>query len=180
LNTAIWLVIPIILIRYTLLRFISKGALQRAAYFPSLYGIEKYAFYLYQTIMIFLILYLLFLEINIGKIINILGIILYILGIFLYIISILDFARPQKEGLNTKGLYSYSRNPMYVAFFIYFLGIALITESILYLAAVILFQISVHYLIISEERYCIKKFGEEYEKYMHSVNRYFGRKRVDQ
>jgi protein-S-isoprenylcysteine O-methyltransferase Ste14 len=36
----------------------------------------------------------------------------------------------------------------------------------------IFFQISAHWIILSEERWCIKKFGEEYIKYMNRVRRY--------
>jgi protein-S-isoprenylcysteine O-methyltransferase Ste14 len=40
------------------------------------------------------------------------------------------------------------------------------------LVILVIFQISVHFLIISEERWCRGKFGEPYEKYMLEVRRY--------
>ena len=86
--------------------------------------------------------------------------------------SIIDFAKPQDNGINKNGLYNYSRNPMYVAFFIYFLGCSLLINSIPYFIVLIIFQISVHYLILSEERWCIKEFGEKCINYMKRVSRY--------
>lgn len=68
--------------------------------------------------------------------------------------------------------YRISRNPMYVACFIYFLGCVLLTQSLILLAILIVFQISAHWIIRSEERWCIKKFGEEYKSYMSEVRRY--------
>ncbi|HMA60185.1 MAG TPA: methyltransferase [Halanaerobiales bacterium] len=175
-NNAVWLIIPIILIRYLLLRSISEEAYQRASYFPPLEGKEQYAFYIYQVALIFMLFYTIFLDIQTESAINILGFIIYIIGILSYIVSMYDFARPQADGLNNKGIYSFSRNPMYVAFFLYFLGIALITKSVLYFIVLMVFQISVHYIILSEERACLTEFGDEYKVYMQEVNRYLGRK----
>lgn len=33
-------------------------------------------------------------------------------------------------------------------------------------------KISAHWIILAEERWCIKKFGEEYKNYMNKVRRY--------
>ena len=176
-SNAFLLVIPVILIRYLLLKAISEDAYQRAAYFPPLEGKERYAYHIYQATTIFMLIFTIFLRIQSDSMVNIVGFISFILGTFLYIISMYSFARPQSDGLNNKGLYRFSRNPMYVAFFLYFLGIALITESILYLIVVIIFQISVHYIILSEERACLSEFGTAYEEYMNEVNRYLGRSR---
>ena len=53
---------------------------------------------------------------------------IYLFGLALCAISMRDFARPDANGMNTKGLYRYSRNPMYVAYFVCFLGIAFLTK----------------------------------------------------
>ena len=41
------------------------------------------------------------------------------------------------------------------------------------MALVIMFQISAHWIILSEERWCLDRFGEAYEEYMKKVRRYF-------
>lgn len=76
------------------------------------------------------------------------------------------------NGINLNELYRVSRNPMYVAYFIYFLGCVFLTRSWILLALLISFQISAHWFILSEERWCIREFGEEYIKYMNKVRRY--------
>jgi protein-S-isoprenylcysteine O-methyltransferase Ste14 len=55
---------------------------------------------------------------------------------------------------------------------LFFLGITLIIEFWLYLVILLVFQISVHYLILSEERWCMETFGEEYKNYIQHVRRY--------
>ncbi len=164
--------IPIIFIRYIVLGIISKEALGIAGFFPPTKGKEQVAYYVYQITTLFLLVYLFFLEIKLDTTLNYIGLVLFILGTILYLKSTIDFAKPQKMGINKNGLYKWSRNPMYLAFFIYFLGCTLLIDSWSYFIILIVLQISVHFLIISEERWCIKKFGEEYKKYMKKVKRY--------
>ncbi|MEY8001418.1 isoprenylcysteine carboxylmethyltransferase family protein [Clostridium sp. Mt-5] len=166
-------VIPIILIRFGLLSILDKEALKRAAYFPPLIGSEKIAFWFYQISNILILLYLFFLKIKNDSFWSCAGLIIYSLGVILCIVSVSNFAKPKKDGINLKGLYKISRNPMYVAYFIYFLGCVLLTHSWILLGLLIIFQISTHWIILSEERWCIKKFGEEYINYMNRVRRYF-------
>lgn len=166
------LAIPIILIRYVFMRIIDKEAMERANFFPPTEGKEKIAFYVYQITSIILFVFLFFSDIKLNTIVNYLGIIVYLIGTILYMKSIIDFSKPETNGINKNGLYKYSRNPMYLAFFLYFLGCNLLINSWLYFVILLIFQISVHYLILSEERWCIKKFGEEYKNYMKQVRRY--------
>ena len=170
---AIVLIIPVILIRYGLLSIISKVSLNRAAYFPPLHGIEKAAFWIYQISNTFMFFYLLFLRVIVNEPIFLIGLIIYFLGLCLYTASTINFAKPNKSIINQNGLYQFSRNPMYVAYFIVFSGLVILTESSVLIIALFIFQISSHWIILSEERWCIEKFGNEYRTYMKKVRRYF-------
>lgn len=170
---AIILIIPIIFLRYPFMGGISKEALHRAGFFPQTKGKEHAAYYIYQITTIFLLFYLGFENIQLKTTYNYIGLVLFIIGGLLYMKSIIDFSKPAKNGINLKGLYQYSRNPMYVSFFLYFLGCSLLIESIFYFIVLIIFQLSVHFLILSEERWCCKNFGQAYEKYIGRVRRYF-------
>ncbi|WP_368294371.1 isoprenylcysteine carboxylmethyltransferase family protein [Dehalobacter sp. TBBPA1] len=165
-------VIPIVLIRYGLLNVINKEALKRASFFAPLIRREKVAFWVYQITTALILLYLLLLKIKTDSEWFYIGLIIYSLGLILYVVSIVNYANPKKNGINLNGLYRISRNPIYVAYFIYFLGCVLLTRSWGLLLLLITFQISVHWIILSEERWCIREFGEEYIKYMNNVRRY--------
>ena len=69
-------------------------------------------------------------------------------------------------------MYRYSRNPMYVAYFVCFLGMALLSRSAAFLVILALFQISCHWIILAEERWCIETFSAAYLDYMRTVRRY--------
>ncbi|WP_099468102.1 methyltransferase family protein [Konateibacter massiliensis] len=166
------LLIPLILIRYGLLGLLNKEALKRAAFFPPMAGKEKTAFWFYQMSNILLFLYLCFIKINIDSLWFYPGAVVYGVGILLCIVSTSNFANPDENGINSNGLYHVSRNPMYVSYFIYFLGCFFLTQSFILLALIIVFQVSAHWIILSEERWCVKEFGDGYINYMEKVRRY--------
>lgn len=169
---AFLLMIPIFLIRFGLLKMINIDALNRAAFFAPLEGNEKAAYLFYQLSNTFIILYSAFLRIQTKTPLFLIALFIYILGNIVLIISTVDFAKPEQSGINKNGIYKISRNPMYIGYFIYFLGCVLLTHSILLLISLLVFQISAHWIILSEERWCVDKFGTDYINYMNIVKRY--------
>lgn len=166
------LLLPFVLIRFGVLSLFHAEGLTRAAFFAPLIGREKDAYWVYQFSNILFFVYLFFLQVAADSYWFLIGLATYGLGALLCLISVISFAKPEENGINTKGLYGISRNPMYVAYFIYFLGCVLLTQSLLLFIILIIFQLSAHWIILSEERWCIQKFGDEYIRYMNKVRRY--------
>lgn len=114
-----------------------------------------------------------------------LGIALIIIGIVFIVLARREFAhyrQPTDPGHPTSkvvktGVFSISRNPLYLGSVIVFLGIAL-TLNILWTLVTLLLSIIIclYVLIIPEEHYLAAKFGEEYKEYIASVHRWLGRK----
>lgn len=166
-------VIPFLFIRFILLSVMSTKAVQRASHFAPVQGREKVAYYIYQISTIGIVLYPIFLTLKAEHSWKFyLAMIWYFLGLCLCVIVMINFSFPDHAGLNTNGMYQFSRNPMYIAYFVCFTGIALLTQSVVLFAIVIIFQISAHWIILAEERWCIEKFGESYRRYMKNVRRY--------
>jgi protein-S-isoprenylcysteine O-methyltransferase Ste14 len=113
------------------------------------------------------------------------GIALIIIGIGFIILArreLAHFSQPTDPGHPTNiivktGVFSISRNPLYLGSVIVFLGIAL-TLNILWTIVMLLLSIiiCVYILIIPEEQYLEAKFGEVYKEYTASVHRWLGRK----
>lgn len=165
-------IIPLLLIRFGVLSIIDKNSLKRAAYFAPLIGGEKSAYWVYQISNLLIFAYLGFLKIRTDSYLFYAGLVIYGIGALLCLLSVINFAEPEGNGINLKGIYRISRNPMYVAYFFYFLGCTMLTQSLPLLGILIIFQISAHWIILSEERWCVQKFGEEYINYMNKVRRY--------
>ena len=72
----------------------------------------------------------------------------------------------------TEGLYKFSRNPMYLGFNILTLSAILYCNSLLILILGIYSIITYHFIILAEEKFLDKHFGDKYLKYKKQVRRY--------
>jgi protein-S-isoprenylcysteine O-methyltransferase Ste14 len=71
------------------------------------------------------------------------------------------------------GIYAYSRNPVYVAMLLIYLGAVFVFNSFWFLPFLILVLLVMHYgVIIREESYLEGKFGEEYRQYKKRIRRW--------
>ena len=113
------------------------------------------------------------------------GIVILIVGIGIIVLARTEFAhydQPTDPGHPTSkvvktGVFTISRNPLYLGSVFVFLGIALIFNLLWTIITLLISIIISHFiLIIPEERYLAAKFGEEYNEYFVSVHRWLGRK----
>lgn len=167
-----FLILPLLLIRYGVFPLISREGFTRAAYFPPTVGIERVAYWVSFLTTIPMMLVFILYRVQVWGILGYGGLAVYTVGGIFYLVSILQFSKPNTEGLNTHGLYRISRNPMYTAFFLYFLGAVMLTRSWPAFALLIISQGAMHFLVLSEERWCIEQFGSAYTDYMRRVRRY--------
>ena len=112
--------------------------------------------------------------------VRLLGAVLVLAGPVLYEISLrqmgdswrLGVDRKKPGPLVTNGLFAWTRNPIYVAFDLLFIGTFLVTGRVIFLllgGALILFM---HFRILREERYLIERFGDAFIEYKSRVRRY--------
>lgn len=168
----IWL-LPFFLVRFGLLSLLNKKAVGRAAHFAPLQGKETAAYWIYQISNTAILIVICFIKIKTTPAwLFFAGLSVYSAGLAMLTVSIVNFAFPSENGINQKGIYRLSRNPMYVAYFLFFMGCAGLAQSPLLFTLVLIFQISAHWIILAEERWCSQKFGQAYLQYMKSVRRY--------
>lgn len=106
-------------------------------------------------------------------------------GVCIIVLARREFARfhqPTDPGhptsrIVTTGVFSISRNPLYLGCVLILFGIALAFNTLWMLAALLFSFIICHYvLIVPEEKYLAAKFSDEYKAYTAAVRRWFGRK----
>jgi protein-S-isoprenylcysteine O-methyltransferase Ste14 len=78
--------------------------------------------------------------------------------------------------LNTTGLYSLTRNPLYLANCLIYLGVAFYAQDLL-LALALAFFLALYYerIILAEEAFLVGRFGEEYRTWAAEVPVFFPR-----
>ena len=117
------------------------------------------------------------------------GAALIIVGAALVVLARREFAQrgqPTDPGLPTSnlvttGVFSVSRNPLYLGGVCILLGLALAVNLPWVFVLLLPSLVACHYVLIApEERYLATKFGEEYRTYVASVHRWIGRARHPQ
>ena len=106
--------------------------------------------------------------------ISISGLILrvYAVGYAFHKTSGKNTAKQIAESLNTSGIYSVLRNPLYLANFLNWLGIVLLLSDIILTVFITLFFIHIYYyIILVEENFLKEKFKKKYEEYLKLVPR---------
>ncbi|MBN1198152.1 MAG: DUF1295 domain-containing protein, partial [Bacteroidales bacterium] len=106
------------------------------------------------------------------------GVSLFLLGIALNISAMHSFS-DQPEKVNTRGIYRYSRNPMYVGGFMLLLGLCLMGYSFslpyaLFVLFFFLWMLTILYSVKKEEAFLAEKYGEEYRLFKQRIPRYLG------
>jgi protein-S-isoprenylcysteine O-methyltransferase Ste14 len=82
----------------------------------------------------------------------------------------------EKTSLIKTGLYKYSRNPIYLGIFLYWIGMVVIFASMSMLLCGLICGFSIDYIVRKiEEPYLVKTHGVDYEHYMKTTHRYLGK-----
>jgi len=115
------------------------------------------------------------------------GAALIVVGVALIVLARREFAqrgqptdpgRPTTQVVTT-GVFSVSRNPIYLGAACFLAGVALAVNLPWALVLLLPSLVACHYVLIApEERYLVAKFGEEYRVYAATVHRWIGRARI--
>ena len=135
---------------------------------------EKNLLRIYQGTMLFSLIFSVFLPLKLGTAWFIGGFLIYLLGMIFATVAILNFATTPLDKPVTKGLYRISRNPMYFGAFLMYIGTGVACASWVYLLLTMALIIMQHILIITEERWCLEKYGNAYREYMNRTPRWIG------
>ena len=74
----------------------------------------------------------------------------------------------------TRGIYRYSRHPIYVALLLTYLSVGIASASWIFLLATIIWAVLVKFSATDEECYCLEKYGDAYRDYMERTPRWIG------
>lgn len=111
----------------------------------------------------------------------ILGVIFVAIGIVILFLALLKFFKTKNtlitikpaNSLQISGIYSISRNPMYLALLLFYIGIAFFMGNYwtFMLIPIVIFVIT-YFVILKEEKYLDRAFGADYNAYRKKVRRW--------
>ena len=115
-----------------------------------------------------------------NNLINYLGLFIILIGLIFFVSSMITMKNSWRVGIDkdtktqliTNGLYKYSRNPAFVGFDLMFIGLFLVFPNIVTLFICLINVISIHYLILQEEKHLENTVQEDYLFYRNNTPRY--------
>ena len=97
---------------------------------------------------------------------------IYCIRIFLHHNESLPPSSPTYKIIKT-GIYSYTRNPIYICFVSFQFGMFMLFGNFIYLLSSIILFFWIHFkVVLKEEKYLEKKFTDIYERYKANVPRW--------
>jgi protein-S-isoprenylcysteine O-methyltransferase Ste14 len=121
-------------------------------------------------------LYSVFLPLQLGKIWFYVGLPITVLGLVGTILVLVDWANTPAGEPVTRGLYRYSRHPMYVTMVLLLLGVSIMSASWVFLLFAIISGVGVTrpYFVKIEEAQCLGHYGAAYREYMNRTSQWLG------
>ena len=112
--------------------------------------------------------------------IKILGEAIAVSGLVIFILAFFSFGDSWRIGIDRKtagqlvtgGIFSISRNPIYVAFDLIFIAVFLINGTWFFLIFALVAMLAVHSQTLREEKFLAHRYGDAYKQYRNKVPRY--------
>jgi protein-S-isoprenylcysteine O-methyltransferase Ste14 len=118
--------------------------------------------------------YSVFLPLKTGTVWFFTGFFMFISGLFILTLATCHFIVIPPDQMINKGVYRFSRHPMYLATFLICLGSGISSASWIFLILCMVMIYCFHREALVEERYCREKYGNTYKDYMSCVPRWIG------
>lgn len=135
---------------------------------------EKRIFASAMILIVLAFIYSIFLPLKVGTIWLYIGLPIYFLGLIMLIIAIVNIATTPQGKPFTKGLYRYSRHPMDFWANLMHIGVGIASASWIFLLFSIAYAILWLFLVVPEERGCLKQYRGAYREYMKRTPRWLG------
>jgi protein-S-isoprenylcysteine O-methyltransferase Ste14 len=169
-----WIFIPYLFLITLLFGKLKKGEDPGKTELDAQTKIEKRVFSFSMLVFLFAVIYSIFLPLKLGAIWFYAGLPVALIGLVLLTICMANYAATPWDEPVTKGMYHYSRHPMYIATTLFLLGVGIASASWLFLLLAIVFTILNSFRAVNEERFCLEKCGDAYRKYMNRTPRWLG------
>jgi protein-S-isoprenylcysteine O-methyltransferase Ste14 len=121
------------------------------------------------------VIYSIFLPLQVGTVWFYVGLPISLVGSIAYAaVFVSHFTTQMEKEPLTRGLYRYSRHPMYVTQFVVFIGVGIACASWVFLLFTLAYTIFSGMLVTSEENHCLEMYGDAYREYMKRTPRWIG------
>jgi len=171
-----WILMTVFILQMIMMAFADKKVQERT-HVPKearKTRVEKTIRYLVNLVWFAALIYSVFLPLRTGTVWLVVGLLFFLPGVLMMAAGTAAFMTTPSERMIQKGVYRFSRHPMYLATFLVCLGSAIASTSWLFLVLTLILIIGCHLEALLEERICVEKYGDVYRYYMEKVPRWVG------
>jgi len=118
--------------------------------------------------------YSIFLPLKLGTIWFYAGLAIFLTGLAVLTAATVNFARTPMDVPVTRGIYHYSRHPLYLASLLIYFSVGIASASWVFLLVFVVQSVFIRIAAVGEERFCLEKYGEAYREYMDRAPRWLG------
>lgn len=168
-----WIFMLYHLLPMLVMMLIHKEYMQEA--FKSHSEIERKLYPIGWILWFAAVIYSIFLPLSLSTVWLYVGLPIALIGLIVYTAVEVSFFTTaiEKEPL-TRGLYRYSRHPMYVTQFVMFIGVGIACASWVFILFSVVYTIFSIIIAVPEERQCLENYGDSYREYMNKTPRWIG------
>jgi protein-S-isoprenylcysteine O-methyltransferase Ste14 len=135
---------------------------------------EKRVFVIGMVVILLLFVYSIFLPLKLGTVWFYAGFTIYLVGLVMFLTATVNIATTPLGQPFTKGMYRYSRHPLFFSSSVTFVGISVASASWIFLLVTVVIIVLQTSLAIAEEQGCLETYGDEYKEYLNRTPRWIG------
>ncbi len=135
---------------------------------------EGIIFFSSHVIFFASLIYSVFLPLKLGTMWFYVGLPIALIGFVARTMVFANWATTPRDEPVTKGLCRYSRHPMYLTAFLYYVGVSIASASWLLLLLLIVYTVGLLVIAEREEQGCLEKYGDAYREYMNRTPKWIG------
>lgn len=168
-----WIFMSVFLLQMLVMMFAGKR-IRKRSHVPEdarRSNFEKYISIVGNLVWLAALVYSVFLPLQPGTLWFYSGLSLFIIGLLIMAIATFNFINTPVDKLITKGVYRFSRHPMYLATFFICLGAGIAAISWLFILLSLIMIYCFYQEALIEERYCLKNYSN-YREYMNKIPRW--------
>jgi len=169
-----WIFSVIFLVLPFLIMLFNKETYSRGSNPPGMSSREKAISYIATIIIYIAYLYSIFLPFKLWTAWFYTGLVIFLSALFILITALINFMTTPKDKPVTKGMYRFSRHPLYFSNFLSLIAIGIAAASWVIMLAAIIFFILMHIDTGPEERWCKEKYGNAYKEYFNKTPKWIG------
>jgi protein-S-isoprenylcysteine O-methyltransferase Ste14 len=136
--------------------------------------VEKIILYASKVMFVPVLIYSIFVPLKLGTMWLYIGLPITLIGLIAGVMVLVNWATTPPDEPVTRGLYRYSRHPMYVAAFIMYVGLGIACASWIFLLFAVVFTVVSFVYANAEEQLTLEMYGDSYREYMSRTTRYIG------